>query len=102
MRRKEFLCEREGYCEVVQRGERIWIHPALHGRGCLRTFLGHPGERISLAERRRNRRVRSAERPERFSGRQRRTRGLNFSNQFRNPLGMDREGFLLWDCLVAV
>src|ERR1019366_3646597 len=37
-RRKEFLCEREGYCEVVQRGEGIRIYPALHGRGCVRAF----------------------------------------------------------------
>jgi hypothetical protein len=28
---KGVICEREGYCEVVQRGERIRVHPALHG-----------------------------------------------------------------------
>src|SRR6266853_5288373 len=86
MRRKEFLCEREGYCEVVQRGEGIRIYPALHRRGCVRAFLGHPGERLPLAERRRDRRVRSAQRPEGLPGGQRRARGINFSNQFANPL----------------
>ncbi len=33
--------EREGNSKVVQRGERIWIYPALHGGGCLRTFFGN-------------------------------------------------------------
>src|ERR1039458_9860042 len=95
MRGKELLCEREGDCEVVQRGERIRIHPALHGRGCVRAFLRHPGERLPLAERRRDGRVRSAQRPQGLSGGQRRARGINFSHQFANPLGLSR-GFFIW------
>src|ERR1700674_1565039 len=94
MRRKEFLCEREGYCEVVQRGEGIRIHPALHRRGCIRAFLGHPGERLPLAERRRDRRVRSAERPKGLPGRQRRTRRIKFLQPVRKPSQKCGEGFL--------
>src|ERR1039458_3618293 len=83
---KGVSCEREGYCEVVQWGEGVRIHPALHGRGRVRAFLGHPGERLPLAERRRDRRVRSARGPERVPGGQRRARGIEFSDQFANPL----------------
>src|ERR1700674_2495553 len=104
MRRKEFLCEREGYCEVVQRGEGIRIHPALHRRGCIRAFLGHPGERLPLAERRRDRRVRSAERPEGLPGGQRRTRRIKFLQPVRKPSQKCGEGFLFGEesCLGVV
>src|ERR1039458_4168111 len=91
---KGVSCEREGYCEVVQWGEGVRIHPALHGRGRVRAFLGHPGERLPLAERRRDRRVRSARGPERVPGGQRRARGIEFSDQFAKPSQQSREGFL--------
>jgi len=35
--------EREGNSKVVQRGEGIWLHPALHGRGRFRTLLRDSG-----------------------------------------------------------
>src|SRR5450755_3724346 len=80
---------------MVQRGEGIRIHPALHRRGCLRAFLGHPGERLPLAERRRDRRVRLAQRPERLPGGQRRARRIKISPTSSQTLSLCREGFLV-------
>src|SRR5208282_3311726 len=47
---RSFCRERERNSEVVQRGEGVWIYPALHGGGCVRAFLRHPGERLPHAQ----------------------------------------------------
>src|SRR5205823_2733092 len=90
------VCEREGYCEVVQWSQRVWLHPAFHRRRRVRALLRHPGERLPLAERRRDGGVRPAKGPQGFPGGERRPR-VTLSNSKIRPLA--REGFFIEDDL---
>src|SRR5262245_18569057 len=59
---------------MVQWSQRLWLHSALDGGGRFRPLLRHPGERLPVAERRRDGGVRPAQGPERLPGGERRPR----------------------------
>src|SRR5262249_23064060 len=90
--------EREGNSEVVQRGQGLWLHPALQWRGRLRTFQRHPGARLSHPERGRDGRVRSAEGPQGVPSGERGPRRLSPRNRLENQPTVNpstRKGFSL-------